>query len=115
MAFAPLFRKTPRYDKKISETIIGITKQLLLSNKEIIIKYLCDISDDKQRQRHITFNQWFNRPDEDLKDYEKYNRRIDIEDSAPYYLTFIYNKNVFTRQIIEEEVYLTLMLIENHK
>lgn len=67
IAFEPS-QKISRHDSRVSLTIVDIVKTSL-QNGNIII-FVCESKDDKQKGRHILFNNWFKKHGEGFKKYD---------------------------------------------
>lgn len=62
--------KRERYDARVKATILYIVREFFQRNPDKGVLYLCMNSDEKARNRHITFNKWFL---ELGTDYEKHD------------------------------------------
>lgn len=78
-------------DSRIHLTIVKILQEFFIKNKDGIILYFCDDTDSKGKARHNLFEKW-------LKQYN---------DLTP-------KKNLFNLSVFESDLYISLIINENH-
>ena len=116
LSFFPVTRSFLKYDSKISPTIVNIISQFLSQDPENVLWYMCSPEDYNPRSRHIVFNKWYKQFSETNTDYSRYDDAItNYDNTETFYISFIFNKNVFEERYIEQEIYLTLTSIEEQK
>lgn len=91
-----------KIDVKIQATISTIILDFLNNNKEALIHYICDSSDNRQYGRNRLFNAWFNQSNTSNA-YSKLNINYQTPDII-YTLEFIFFSDSYTNTAIETNV-----------
>jgi hypothetical protein len=89
-----------KYDPNISSTIIEILKTFFKLNNPAIL-FICDVNDNRQRQRKVAFNKWFKKYNESLN-FIKLNKEFYIDNENQYYMSLIFNQTNPDRVKIQE-------------
>lgn len=79
------------FDAKVAQTICRILVDFFNNHKNIII-FICDSTDRRERQRYITFSQWFHRFNTECL-FEKTDKILEYDSDNRYYLSLIYRKD----------------------
>lgn len=108
--FGEIDNKKSENDLTISSTILEIIIQFLNKDNTCIIHYLCDNTDKKQLYRKKIFSRWF--AISNMPNWTKYDFDFD---NAEYNLSFLYNSEIYSTQLIEAEILLTLDVLERAK
>lgn len=98
-------------DKKVSLTILQIIFDFIAKNESLIIYYLCDSMDNKQTYREKLFSKWF--AISDTQNWNKFD--LTLENHEDYKMSFLYNSNIYSNEIIESEVIKCMNVLERSK
>jgi len=102
-----------KIDIKIQATISTIIIDFLNNNKEALIHYICDSSDNRQYGRNRLFNTWFNQSNTSNA-YSKLNINYPTPDIM-YTLEFIFFSGIYTNTDIETNVVAQLDVFSEYK
>ncbi|PYF68468.1 DUF6169 family protein [Pedobacter nutrimenti] len=80
-----------RFDNKTKNTILNIFRSFFENHPEDAFIFICDNSDERERQRRITFGKWFREDNEDDK-FERHHSHI-VHYGSNWYSSLIISKD----------------------
>jgi hypothetical protein len=97
-------KKRQLHDSKVKKTIIHIIKAFFNDQNDNAFLYMCMNHDGKARNRHITFNRWYNEFNEDI---EKHNSS-EVHGKLGFYGSILFKKNNPNKQKLIDSFYFTI-------
>ncbi len=91
--------RSRKFDQRIELTLVNIITEFFSRNPESGLIFLCDISNNLQRPRKITFNKWFKKHN---TWFEKHDFKIPGGDHEYLASLIVHQENPYKRIMLKE-------------